>query len=171
MVFTVFGRGQRLDVQNVGGLRIFGSGAGPQQPLRIVAGLHDRLPARRGQQIAVGFVDASGNGNAQLVAQMRRAPSSHGNVPAADEHRRHRADIGRQTGGDAALDAAQVRFGSGEVLLAREQQRHIDRTRRRRWLLRSRADLPCVPGILMNRLGRAARACRSLAAASVLAVS
>ena len=48
-------------------------------------------------------------------------------VPAADEHRGHGADVGIEPGLDAPLDAAQERLGRRHVVLAREQQRHVDR--------------------------------------------
>ena len=48
-------------------------------------------------------------------------------VPAGDEHRRDRANIQIQAGLEPALDPAHVRIGAGQVLLAREQQRDVDR--------------------------------------------
>ena len=51
---------------------------------------------------------------------------SDGGVPAADEHRSDRADIWIEACRDTPLDAAQERLGGCEVMLAREQQRHVD---------------------------------------------
>ena len=48
-------------------------------------------------------------------------------VPAADEQRSHGADLGIESGGDAPLNAAHVCFGRRNILLAREQQRDVDR--------------------------------------------
>ena len=48
-------------------------------------------------------------------------------VPAADEHRGHRGDGWVQPRLDAPLDAAQVGLGGSQILLAREQQRDVDR--------------------------------------------
>ena len=50
-----------------------------------------------------------------------------GDVPAADEERGDRFDLRIEPGRDAPLDAAQVGLGRGQILLAREQQRHVDR--------------------------------------------
>ena len=51
----------------------------------------------------------------------------HRDVPAADEDRGDRADIGVEPGGDAPLDAAMIGLRRRHVVLAREQQRHVDR--------------------------------------------
>ncbi len=51
-----------------------------------------------------------GYGDAELVVQHLGYPVRYRDVPAADEQRSHRADIWIQPGGDASLDAAQVRL-------------------------------------------------------------
>ena len=56
-------------------------------------------------------------------------------VPAAHEQRSDRTDVGFQTGGDAPLDAPQVRPGGRQVVLPGEQQRHVDRHAREDGLL------------------------------------
>ncbi|MCK7517106.1 MAG: hypothetical protein MZV64_04995 [Ignavibacteriales bacterium] len=48
-------------------------------------------------------------------------------VPAADEHRRDRRRRRVEAGLDAPLDAAQVGLGRRQVVLAREEQRDVDR--------------------------------------------
>ena len=63
-------RGERLDVENVGRLRILGARAGPQQPLRPRAGIEGALPARRGQQLAIRLVGALGDGDAEPIGQL-----------------------------------------------------------------------------------------------------
>ena len=121
-------RGEGLDVQDVGGLGVLGSGAGPQQALRAGAGVVDALPARRIEQ-SRGTPCRSARRSA--MPSWSRSALGHlardRGVPAADEHRSHGADVGIQPGVDAPLDAAQVRLGGRHVLLAGEQQGHVDR--------------------------------------------
>ena len=91
------------------------------------AGGGELLPARRREQLAIRLVGALGDGDAEAVALLGRHLVLDRDVPAADEERRDRLDLRIEPGGDAPLDAAQVRLGDGEVLLAREQQRDVDR--------------------------------------------
>ena len=46
------GRGERLHIKGVGGFRVLGAGAGPEQALRAGAGVGGALEARRGEQVA-----------------------------------------------------------------------------------------------------------------------
>ena len=162
---------QGLDVQDVGRLRILGARAGQQQTLRIVRPWRrwpssEAMPADRDRPCKYAW-----RSQCPACRAGSRALFGDGNVPAADEHRGHGTDIGVEPGSDAPLDAAQVGLGCSQILLAREQQRHIDRDAGEDGLLDGRQAFLGVPGILMNRFGRAARACRSLAAAMVVAVS
>ena len=89
-----------------------------------------------------------------------------GDVPAADEQRSDRADIGTEPGGDAPLDAAQIRLGGGDI--CSRQNSNVTLTGTPAKIASSIAGRPSVvPGILMNRFGCCARACSSLAAAMV----
>ena len=121
------GRGERLHIEDVGGFRVLGAGAGPQQALGAGAGIGGALEARRGEQFAIGLVGALGDRDAEPVGQLSRHLAADRDVPAADEQRGDRSDGRVQPRLDAPLDAAQVGFGRGDILLAREQQRDIDR--------------------------------------------
>ena len=101
---------------------------------------------------------------------MRRALCLDGDVPAADEHRGDRADIGIESGVDAPLDAA--RNASAAARYCSRENRSVTLIGMPAKIASSMAGRPSlVPGILMNRLGRPARAYSSLAAREVLAVS
>ena len=68
------GRGERLHVEDVGGLRVLGAGAGPEQALRAGAGIGGALEARRGEQLAIGLVGALGDRDAEPVGQLASGP-------------------------------------------------------------------------------------------------
>src|SRR6266513_1843284 len=85
------------------------------------------LPARRREQLAVCAVGSAADGDAESIAQLRRHLVGHRLVPSAHEQRGDGRDARVSPSGDAALDATQIRFGRGDVLLAREQQGHVDR--------------------------------------------
>ena len=105
-----------------------------------------------------------------LLRQRRGHLARDCSVPTADEHRSHRADIGLEPGIDAPLDAAQECLGRRQVMLAENKSVTLIGTPAK--IASSIAGRPSfVPGILINRFGRAARACSSFAAARVLAVS
>jgi hypothetical protein len=81
-----------------------------------------------------------------------------------------RGDVGASPASMAPLDAAQMRLRGCDVLSREKQQRHVDRhTGKRRFLYAGRPS--SVPGILMNRLRRAARACSCFATAVDVFVS
>ena len=96
MVFTVFGAASALMYSTSEALGSLVPGARPQQALRIVTGFDDGLPARRSQQIAIGLVGAFGDRDAELVAQCVGHFARNRNVPAADEYRGYRANLGVQ---------------------------------------------------------------------------
>ncbi len=121
------GRGERFEIQRVGSGRILDAGARPEQPLRMRSGGGELSPTRPDEQLAIGLVGASGDGDAEAIALLRRELGVRRDVPAAHEQRRHRLDLRIEPGGDAPLDAAQVGLGGGAVVLAREQQRDVDR--------------------------------------------
>ena len=120
-------RGEGLDVEDVGSLRVFAAGAGPEQALRASAGVVKALPPRRVEQGAVGLVGALGNRDAELPTQRMRHLVHDRHIPPADEHRGNGRDIGIEPGRDAPLDAAQECFCGRDVVLAREEQCHVDR--------------------------------------------
>ncbi len=62
----------------------------------------------------------------RLVSSAGTLPADR-DVPATDEERGHRGDGRVQARRDPPLDAAQVGFGRRDVLLAREEQRDVDR--------------------------------------------
>ena len=124
------------------------------------------------QQLAVRLVASAGRSRCRVDSCSGcRHLAGHRHVPAADEHRGHRGDVGRiEPGRDAALDAAHVGLGRRQVLLAENSSVTLIGMPAK--IASSMAGSPSgVPGILMKRFGRAARACSSFAAASVLAVS
>ena len=114
------------DVHDVGRLGSC-AGAREQQPLRPRAGIHHPLLARRRQQLAIRLVRALGDGDAEPVDEGRRHLGGHRDIPPADENRRHRRHVRIESRRDAPLDAAQIGIRRREILLAREQQRHVDR--------------------------------------------
>src|SRR5438132_12224495 len=120
-------RSQTLDVKNVGGLRVLGPCAGPQQALRTSAKVVDTLPAVRAKKSAHGFVGTVCHGNAKLVMQLVRRLVRDGAVLAADEYGVDGGYIGIESGRDTPLDAAQERLGRRKIMLAGKQQRDIDR--------------------------------------------
>src|SRR5215472_11470177 len=110
---------ETLDIKNVGGLRILGSGACPQRTLRASPEVVKTLPAGRTQESAGRLVGAFRDGDAKLVVQFVRRPGRDGSVPAADEYRGDRADIWIEPRFDAPLDPTEERFRRSQVLLAR----------------------------------------------------
>src|SRR6266850_5856310 len=64
-------RGERLDVEDVGCLRVLRARAGPQRTLRAGACVVGALPARRAEQVAGRLVRVLGDRDAQLVAERR----------------------------------------------------------------------------------------------------
>jgi hypothetical protein len=86
--------GQGLDVKKVRSLRILGPRAGPQKALRTRAGIVGAHPSWRTQQAKIGFIGSLSDGDAELVVERLRHLAGHRDVPAANEDRRHRADIG-----------------------------------------------------------------------------
>ncbi len=86
----------------------------------------EALRAVRVEEVAIRVVGALGDRDAELGVQLRGHLAGHGAVPAADEDRGHRAHVGIEPGGDAPLDAAHVGIRGGDIVLAREEQRHVD---------------------------------------------
>ena len=117
------------------------------------------MPAVRGRPVG-----ALGDGNAQAVAQAVWNLVRDRHVPAADEKRGHGSDLRIEAGGDAPLDAAHVGFGRRDVVLAREQQRDVDRHAGEDRLL-DRRDAGAGAGNLDEQIGASARAHAARAAA------
>ena len=69
-------RGERFDVQHIGGAGVFRAGARPQEALRLRPGLRQCLPSRRGEHLAVGGVRALCDGDAKPIAQLGRCRGS-----------------------------------------------------------------------------------------------
>ena len=101
-------------------------GAGPEQPLRQRAALRERPEARRCQQLSVCAIGQAADRDAEAVAQLGRHAVGDRFVPAAHERRSDRSDARVEPRLDPALDAAQAGIGRRDLLLAREQQRHVD---------------------------------------------
>jgi hypothetical protein len=57
--------GQRLDIESIGRLWVFGASAGPQQSLRLCAGVECALRERAIQQTEVRFINTTGDGDAE----------------------------------------------------------------------------------------------------------
>ena len=79
------------------------------------------------EQLAVGLVGALGDGDAQPIGQFGRHLAADRDVPAADEQRGDRGDGRVQPSFDAPLDTTQIGMRRRDILLAREQQRDVDR--------------------------------------------
>jgi hypothetical protein len=133
--------GEGVDVERGRERRILRAGAREEQPLRQRAEVRQPLPAVGGEQIAVGAVTLATDRDADVVGQMLRELRRGGTVPAADEERRHRADPRGQPRLDPPLDATQPRLGRGEVVLAGEEERDVDRHAGERRLLDRRQPL------------------------------
>src|SRR5262249_16068223 len=109
-----------LNIKDVGGLRVLGSGAGPQQPLWTSAGVVDTLPTRRAKEVAVRPVNTIGDSDAELIAQGVRHLASHRDVPTTNENGSPRSDLRLEPGLYAPLDAAQEGLGGSNIMLARK---------------------------------------------------
>ena len=120
-------RREGLDVERVRCRRVFGAGAGPEQALRPRTGRGEFLPAIGREQIAVRLVGAHRDRDSQAVVQWRCNLQLYRHVPPADEERGDRVDLRVQAGFDAPLYAAQVGLRGRNIVLAREQQRDVDR--------------------------------------------
>ena len=59
--------------------------------------------------------------------QIGRDPFRHGHVPATDEQRSDGGHVRVQAGDHATLDAADVCLCRRQIVLAREEERHVDR--------------------------------------------
>ncbi len=121
------GSRQRLDVERVRRIGVLGPGAGPEEALRPGAGGRERAPARRRQHATVLPVGASGDRDAEAIAERRRHRVVHRHVPAADEERGDGIDPWIEARRDPPFDAPHVGFGRRDVLRRGEQQRHVDR--------------------------------------------
>src|SRR5665213_106040 len=139
------GPGKGLNVQDVGGFGVLGSSAGPEKALGTGAGVQDAHPPWRVKQSAVSLIGLSGDGDAT-------EPTS-GFSPA--EMRR----------------SMPRRYASAAATYCAPENSRVTLTGTPAKIASSMAGRPSlVPGILMKRLGRSARACRVLAAARVAAV-
>ena len=118
--------GEGVDIERVGGFGVLGAGAGPEKALGPGTGVGGALEARRGKQLAIGLVRTLGDGDTEPVGQLAWNLAADGHVPAADKERGDRGDGRVQPRLDAPLDAAQVGVRRRQVLLAREEQRHVD---------------------------------------------
>ena len=81
----------------------------------------------RSQQLQIHLVSALGDGDAEPIGQLGWGLSGGRDIPSADKKRCDRGNGGVEPGFDAPLDAAQVGFRRGEILLPRKQKRDIDR--------------------------------------------
>ena len=79
------GQSKGLDVQDVGGFGVLGSGAGPEKALGPSSLIQDALPPRGIKQGAVPHIGISGDRDAKLVAQCLRCFVRYRDVPATDE--------------------------------------------------------------------------------------
>ena len=140
------GRRQRFDIKHVRGRGILGAGAGPQQALRPGPGCGQFLPALRMPADRGRLCRCAWRWRCRGDCATRQGLVLDSRVPAADEKRRHGSDLGIESGGDAPLDAAHIRFGRRNIVLAREQQRDVDRHAARRSIPRSRVCLPACRG-------------------------
>ena len=165
IVLSGVGRGEGLDVQGYSGA--FGSLV-PVLAHSSRCGMRARggeLLQRFGcEQVAIGLVGAHRDRDAQFVLAVDRTPVL-GPTPVSQRLTNSDA-TDSTTGGDLpSLSrrsmALHVGLGRGQVLLAREQQRHVDGDPVEDRFLDRRGVPSGVPGILMNRFpAGAACACR-----------
>ena len=121
-------RGEGLDVERVGGVRVLGPGARPEQALRrgrprwrgASSGPSRAARGRRGRRARRSrspsrFFSSAGTSSATATSQRRH------------EDRGDRGDDRVEPGLDPPFDALHVGVGGGEVLLVVEEQRDVDR--------------------------------------------
>ena len=75
---------------------------------------------------SVGHGELSAASDAVVKARSIAARNIHRDVPAADEERGDRFDLRIEPRGQAPFNSAQIGIGRGDVVLSREQQRHVD---------------------------------------------
>src|SRR5262249_58883364 len=76
-------RRESFDVKRVGGRRILGSGAGPQQALRAGARIGEAIRAVRSQSFAVELVGAPGDRQAEAGPEVGGGPFLYCDGPTA----------------------------------------------------------------------------------------
>jgi hypothetical protein len=84
------------------------------------------LPALRSEDLAVGGIHLLSNREAELAMQLDRKHRIGSGIPTRDEHRRHRRDVHRLTGGHPTFESPHVGVGRLEVMGFGEKQRHVD---------------------------------------------
>ena len=146
--------------------------AGPEETLRAGAGVDDALAsAGVGRAKRCRLAGLPGDGDRQMVA---RCPPGLGPSPATSQ-RLMNIDATDPTSGfsPAALRRSMPRrYASAAATCRGEQENDVTLIGTPAKIASSIAGIPSlVPGILMKRLGRPARAWSSLAAARVSAVS
>jgi len=119
------GAGERLEIQGVGRLGVLRPSARPEQALRAPAQVVGALPPGRGQERTARRVDPARHRDPEPVLERVRHLAGDRRVPPADEDGGDRPDAGVEPGRDAPLDAAEVGVCGGEVVLTREEKRHV----------------------------------------------
>ena len=115
-------RRQAVDIEGVGLARILGARARPQEPLHARAAVLEALPALGVHELPIGAIDVAADGERRADLLLAAPAGTRG--LAALSQRDMNTDATEPTlriepGGDAPLDAAQVRLGGGAILRRR----------------------------------------------------
>jgi len=116
----------------------------------------DALKPRRSEQLDIGLVGALSDGDAETVGELRRDLAADRDVQRLTNREKRPRRRLVQPRRDTALYTAQVRFGRSDILLAREQQRDVDRHAGKDRRLDGRQSL-CSAGNLDEEVGLPAR--------------
>src|SRR5579875_287063 len=136
------GADQFLNVENIPVGRIFRTGAGPQDTLRLGATRGQRLPALAAENALVNLIGEFGVGDGDFALQAEREPAGFvrrrllgergkliidERVDAADKETGHAGHPARIAAAfDEILEPGNVSVGDALVNFLREQERHVD---------------------------------------------
>ena len=122
------GRGQRADIKHVGRLGILGPRAGEEQTLRTRAVIRQPLPAVGFEHVAIGLVGLLADGHAEFGRAISPGTLS---IVALSQRLMNSEATERTSGLRPAATRrsrpAHVGVGGGQIMLAGEQQRDVDR--------------------------------------------
>ena len=118
---------QVAHIERVRCCSILDAGGGEQQFLGGSPGGDQVRHASRGPQRHRSGIGRCPHRDTDRVAHVRRKHVIERHIPAADEERGHRRHLEPKACLPSALEAPEVCFSRGEVLLGREQEGHVHR--------------------------------------------